>query len=71
MTTTAQLVKAAELIEDGGVRPFGTPGLFLVVASNGRRHYVVNANSETCTCPAGEHGRACYHVVAVRMLSAV
>lgn len=70
MTTVAQISKAAELIEDGAVTSFGR-GLYVVVGSNGVDRYIVNAADYTCTCPAGQHGRACYHLAAVRMLTVV
>jgi hypothetical protein len=31
-------------------------------ASDVNRYYVIDATDNTCTCPAGEHGRQCWHV---------
>lgn len=49
------------------------PGYFEVIARDGKRRYtcVVDEFYDiTCDCPAGQHGRPCYHqaVTARRLL---
>lgn len=66
----AQVDKARELIEQGGILPTSRPGLFTAVSSDGTTTYLVHRAS--CTCPAGQRGRyACYHRAAVAIMSAV
>jgi hypothetical protein len=44
------------------IRRLGTHGLFAVQsASNPSLHHIVDSIDNTCTCPAGEHGRRCWH----------
>lgn len=65
-----QLAKAVELIEDGGIVPVSRPGVFAAASSDGTTIYVVDVNAGTCTCPAGQHGRYCYHLAAAQILTA-
>ena len=64
----AQVDKARELIADGGLIPTGRPGVFRAVSSKGDTAYLVH--SAVCNCPAGLHGRACYHRAAASILVA-
>jgi hypothetical protein len=58
--TTEQVGKARELIADGGiVRTRPSDGVTLY-----------SAHFAGCSCPAGIHGRRCYHVAAVRIIGA-
>jgi hypothetical protein len=43
-------------------------GGYEVVASNGLDVYATSVDA--CSCPAGEHGRACYHRAAAAILAA-
>jgi len=63
-----QLVKALELLADGGVETLRPGRVWLVVASNGVDRY--RTAPMACTCPAGVRGRACYHQLAVGLLAA-
>ena len=63
-----QVAKAAELIDDGGIVPTSRPGVYAATSSDGTTIYVVNLNDQTCTCPAGQHARYCYHLVAATIL---
>lgn len=70
--SAAQLAKAVELIEDGGiaVTPLRTARgrrVFEVVASSGAARYMATVTA--CTCPAGLKGRRCYHRAALRLAS--
>lgn len=65
-----QIAKAAELIDDGGIVPVSRPGIYAATSSDGTTIYVVNLPDQTCTCPAGQHGRYCYHLVAATILNA-
>ncbi|MGH2353244.1 MAG: SWIM zinc finger family protein [Chloroflexota bacterium] len=38
------------------------PGVTYIVCG-----VAMDGSDHTCTCPAGEHGRACYHIAAVRL----
>lgn len=62
--TPAQLRKAIELVKAGRVRPVAGGHEFLVTASDGVTRYVVDAYRQVCDCPAGAHGRRCYHLAA-------
>jgi hypothetical protein len=66
--TPAQREKAAELIRDGGLVPTSRPGVFRTVGSKGDVTYLTH--SAACSCPAGLHGRLCYHLAAARVLTA-
>lgn len=66
--TAEQLKKALELIGDRGVVRIGHAGVFRSVSSRGDATYLTHA--QTCNCPAGLLARACYHVAAVRILTA-
>ena len=64
----AQVDKARELIADGGLIPTTRRGVFRSVSSNGTDTYLTH--SAACNCPAGLHGRLCYHLAAARILTA-
>jgi Family of unknown function (DUF6011) len=64
----AQVEKARELISDGGIVAISRPGVFRASSSNGTDQYLVH--SAACNCPAGLHGRQCYHLAAARILVA-
>lgn len=66
--TPAQRDKAAELIAVGGVVPARLPGVYRTVSSAGDAFYLTH--SAACNCPAGLNGRLCYHVAAVRFVTA-
>ena len=63
-----QVDKASELIEQGGLVTTNRPGLYTAVSSDGTTTYLVMAS--TCTCPAGQAGRDCYHRAAVAIVEA-
>ena len=62
--------RAVELIEAGGIVPSSRPGVFFAVSSDGSTTYVADLGEETCTCKAGQNGRACYHLAAARLVAA-
>lgn len=65
----AQVAKAVELIEQGGIVPLRGKRVFQVVASDGTGRYLTAR--ESCTCKAGLKGRhVCYHRIAATMLAA-
>lgn len=65
----AQIDKARELIEQGGIIPSSRRvGIYTAVSSDGTTTYLVH--SATCSCPAGQRGRKCYHTAAVALLEA-
>ncbi|MFC6080936.1 DUF6011 domain-containing protein [Sphaerisporangium aureirubrum] len=64
----AQIDKAMELIEQGGILRTSRPGIYTTVSGNGSTTYLVHL--VTCTCTAGLKGRACYHRAAARILDA-
>jgi len=66
--TAAQVAKARELIADAGLVPTGHSGVYRAVSSDGTSTYL--AHPAVCSCPAGVHGRRCYHMAAARMLAA-
>lgn len=67
--TAAQVARARELISDGGLVPTRRTGVFRAVSSDGQGSYLTHA--ATCNCPAGLRSRkACYHSLAVRIVSA-
>lgn len=47
-----------------------TRALYWAVSSNGKQTYEVDARAGSCTCPAGRHGRRCYHVYGAAILAA-
>lgn len=63
----AQIAKAVELIETGGMVTVHHGRAYRAVSSDGQRTYLVAG--EACNCPAGLHGRLCYHRVAVELLA--
>jgi hypothetical protein len=69
-TKDEQHAKAIELIEAGGIVPSSRPGVFFAVSSDGSTVYVADLGEGTCTCKAGQKGRACYHLPAARLIAA-
>lgn len=65
--TPAQVMRAEELIELGGLVPSGSPEVVLAVSTSGAATYAVRADIQTCTCPAGQHGNRCYHLAAAEI----
>lgn len=64
----AQVAKAVELIEVGGIVPLRRRRVFAVIASNGVDRYLTAR--EACNCAAGLRGRyGCYHMLAVELLA--
>jgi uncharacterized Zn finger protein len=62
-----RLEKAQALLEGGKVHPvLGKDGLFVVESQEGKGHYLVDLEGETCTCPAFAQGktRPCKHLIA-------
>lgn len=64
----AQVAKATQLIEDGGLERT-SPTTWLAVSSDGSTRYEINTVTASCSCPAAQHGRRCYHAVAVELVS--
>lgn len=66
----AQVAKAVEAIELGSVVPLTRRGVrvFRTVSSKGDATYLTAAHN--CNCPAGLKGRACYHTLAVQLITA-
>lgn len=65
----AQIERARELLDQGGLIAARRPGLFTAVSSDGSGTYLTH--TAVCSCPAGRRGRACYHVAAVRLVLAL
>jgi hypothetical protein len=63
-----QLASATELIEDGAIVATHD-GVWLAVSTKGADLYACTAHA--CSCPAGAHDNACYHQLAVRMITAL
>src|ERR671910_1554176 len=63
----AQVDKAMALIASGGITSSGVDS-FYVVKGTAAIH---RTDADLCTCPAGQHGRTCYHLIAARVLDAV
>jgi hypothetical protein len=64
----AQIVKAIELVELAAIVRNGAT--WTAVASNGIDRYDVVPYSQTCTCPAEQKGRRCYHLLAATAIAA-
>lgn len=65
----AQVDKARELVEQGGILRTSRPGMYTAVSSDGAVTYLVHASA--CTCPAGQRGRhLCYHRASAVILGA-
>lgn len=65
----AQVDKARELVEQGGILRTSRPGLYTAVSSDGTVTYLVHASG--CTCPAGQRGKhQCYHRASAAILNA-
>jgi predicted nucleic acid-binding Zn finger protein len=61
-----RLEKAQALLEGGKVHPvLGKDGLFVVESQEGKGHYLVDLEGETCICPAFAQGksRPCKHLI--------
>jgi hypothetical protein len=69
---TFQVTKAIELIAERAIVAAGrtSPTVFLAVSSRGDATYQVDTEDHTCSCPAGESGRTCYHLAAADILAA-
>lgn len=65
--TPAQVEKAVELVQQGGIVRVGH--LFLAVSSSGTMRYEVAAEG-ACSCMAASHGRHCYHILSARIMDA-
>lgn len=63
----AQVEKAREAIADGALVAIRA-GVYQVVSSKGDATYL--SHSDVCNCPAGLHGRRCWHLAAVRIITA-
>lgn len=62
-----QIAKAAELIDDRGlIQVAGS--LWQAASSDGTTRYQVDAATGRCTCPAGRHGRRCYHLTGLSLM---
>lgn len=61
-----QIEKAKEVLDLGAFQQDGD--LFKILSSSGEDIYMTTPDA--CTCPAGQHGKMCYHSVAVLMLTA-
>jgi hypothetical protein len=67
--TAQQVDKARELIADGGLVATSRPGIYRAVSSDGTKTYLVH--HATDNCPNGLRAKnPCYHVAAVRILTA-
>lgn len=65
----AQVEKAAELIEQGGIVPFRGRRIFRAVSSDGTRTYLTAP--QACNCAAGLKGKhVCFHRIAATILAA-
>jgi len=64
-----QVEKVQELLRDGGVQRVDRT-TWLAVASNGVDRYEVSTAHASCTCKAGQNGRACYHLAAATLAAA-
>lgn len=70
--SATQIAQAVELIEDGAIVHW-TGSLFIAVSTNGLVRYEVMPTAGrhgSCSCPAGQYERACYHICAARILQA-
>lgn len=64
-----RVAKATEALETGAVA-HRTRNLFQVVSSDGSKTYDVDLAAGSCTCKAGQYGRACYHLASAALLAA-
>lgn len=65
--TPAQILRAEEILELGGLVPSPVPDAMLAVSTSGAATYLVRADVQTCSCPAGRHGNRCYHLAAAEI----
>jgi hypothetical protein len=70
--TTDQVTKAVELIETAAIiiHTARARRRFQAVSSRGDAVYLVDQAAHSCTCPAGVHGKVCYHLAAADILTA-
>lgn len=61
-----QIEKAKEVIDLNAFQQDGE--LFKILSSDGSKIYMTT--DDACTCEAGQHGKMCYHSVAVMLLTA-
>jgi hypothetical protein len=66
----AQVAKAVEVVELAAIARVRRSTAWVVVSSHGNATYTVDIHTRTCTCPAGDHGRRCYHLAAAEILAA-
>lgn len=59
-----RLERGLEMARNGAVRPLDQPRCFLVRSSDGKRHYEVDLNARSCTCPDSHKGNVCKHRIA-------
>lgn len=64
LTSEAQVVKAVKLVAAGSVQPNESDSFYTISTQNG----IWRTDRSLCTCPAGQHGRICYHRVAVCLI---
>src|ERR1043165_7394383 len=67
--TPAQVEKVTELLRDGGIARVDRT-TFLAVASNGIDRYEISTAHGSCSCKAGQNGRACYPLAAATLAAA-
>lgn len=65
-----QMDKAAEVIELRGIVRTSRDGVFHLASSRGDAVYETDVHAASCTCPAGEKARRCYHLAAAIVLTA-
>lgn len=61
LTSAEQVSKAVALLAAGGVTKDAKGSFYTVTTPNGS----YRTDRALCTCPAGQNGRTCYHLVAV------
>lgn len=61
LTSQAQVDKAVALLASGAVVKNAQDSFYAVTTQNG----MWRTDRTLCTCPAGQNGRTCYHLVAV------
>jgi hypothetical protein len=67
---TDQVTRALELIAEHAIVGTRARHRFVAVSSHGDANYDVDADNDTCTCPAGERAVRCYHLAAASILAA-
>jgi Family of unknown function (DUF6011)/SWIM zinc finger len=66
LTSETQVEKALALLTAGGVVKNSQDSFYTVTTASG----VYRTDRTLCTCPAGQNGRTCYHLVAVCLIEA-